>query len=136
VRGRKTEVREEEKRLLIAEARVETERSSRYLIQLCRHVNKAARARPQMQAHVEWSDDRGVISFGWGRCTLRADPGVLALRAEALDEEGLRRLEHRVADRLERFGRGDQLTVIWSRPREAGELPRQPPDPEEEDTRG
>jgi hypothetical protein len=69
--------------MLIAEARVATERSSRYLVQLCRHVNLVARANPQMQAHVEWSDDRGVISFGRGRCTLRADPGVLTLHAEA-----------------------------------------------------
>jgi hypothetical protein len=51
--------------MLIAEANVETGRSSRYLVQLCRHVDKAGRAHPQMQAHVEWSDDRGVISFDW-----------------------------------------------------------------------
>jgi hypothetical protein len=107
--------------MLIAEARVETERSSRYLVRLCRHVNKAAHRHPQMKAHVEWSDDRGVISFGWGRCTLRADPGVLTLRAEAPDEEGLRRVEQRVADRLERFGRRDQLTVTWTPPQGAEE---------------
>ena len=65
--------------MLVAEAKVETERSSRYLVQLCRHVDAVARAQPQMQAHVEWSDDRGVISFDWGRCMLRAVPGVLTL---------------------------------------------------------
>lgn len=113
--------------MLIAEARVETERSSRYLIQLCRHVSHAAQASPQMQAHVECSDDRGVISFGWGRCTLRADPGILTLRAEAADEENLRRIEQRVADRLERFGRRDRLTVTWTPPQGPGEhVPRRP----------
>lgn len=100
--------------MLNAEAPVKTERSSRYLAQLCRHVNKAAQANPQMQAHVEWSDTHGVISLGGGRCTLRADPGVLTLRAEAPDEEGLRRVEDRVADRLERIGRRDHLTVTWA----------------------
>jgi hypothetical protein len=120
---------------LIAEARVATERPSRYLVQLCRHVNKVSERDPQMQAHVDWSDDHGVISFGWGRCTLRADPGVLTLRAEAPDEESLRRLEHRVTDRLEWFGRRDQLTVIWTPPQGAGEqLPRQPPPLTQEDT--
>jgi hypothetical protein len=109
--------------MLIAEARVETERPSRYLVQLCRHVSKAAQAHPQMQARVEWSDDLGMISFGWGRCTLRADPGVLTLRAEAPDEDDLRRVEHRVADRLERFGRRDQLTVTWTPPQDAEEPP-------------
>ena len=67
----------------IAEARVETERSSRYLVQLCRHFNDEAQAHPEEQVHVEWSDDRGVASFGWGRCTPRADPGALTLRVEA-----------------------------------------------------
>ncbi len=69
--------------MLIAEARVETERSGRYPVQLCRHFNDEEQAHPEEQVHVEWSDDRGVASFGWGRCTLRADPGALTLRAEA-----------------------------------------------------
>lgn len=107
--------------MLIAEARVETERSSRYIVQLCQHVNKAGQAHPLMQAHVEWSEDRGLINFGWGRCMLRADPGVLTLRAEAPDEEHLQRIEQRVADRLERFGRRDQLTVTWTPPQGAEE---------------
>ena len=113
--------------MLIAEARVATERSSRYLVQLCQHVNLVAQRNPQLQAHVEWSDDRGVISFGWGRCTLRADPGVLTLRAEAPDQQRLHQLEQRVAGRLEQVGRRDRLTVAWTPPRGAGEqLPRQP----------
>lgn len=116
------------KAVLIAEAHVETGRPSRYLVQLCQHVSHLAQAHPQMQAHVEWSDDRGVISFGWGRCTLRAQPGALTLRAEARDEESLQRIEQRVADNLERFGRRDHLTVNWTPPQGAGEqLPRQSP---------
>jgi hypothetical protein len=107
--------------MLIAEAQVETERSSRYLVQLCQHIDKVGRAHPQMQAHVEWSDDRGVISFDSGRCTLRALPGVLTLRAEAPDQERLHQLEQRVADRLEQVGRRDRLTVTWTPPQSAGE---------------
>jgi hypothetical protein len=103
--------------MLMAEARVETEHSSRYLDQLCRHISKVALARPQMQAHAEWSDDRGVIGFGWGRCTLRADAGVLMLQVEAHDEEDLRQIQQRVADRLELFGRREELTVTWTPPR-------------------
>ncbi|HET6918051.1 MAG TPA: DUF2218 domain-containing protein [Jiangellaceae bacterium] len=102
--------------MLIAEANVETDRSSRYLVQLCQHLDKVGRAHPQMPAHVEWSDDRGVISFHGGRCMLQALPGLLTLRAEASDEDTLRWLEHRVTDRLERIGRRDQLTVAWTSP--------------------
>jgi hypothetical protein len=113
--------------MLIAEARVDTERSSRYLRQLCRHLNLVAKTHPQMQAHVEWSDDRGLISLGSGRCTLRAEPGVLTLRAEAADEETLHQLEQRVADRIEQVGRRDRLMVTWTQLRGQGEQPpRQP----------
>lgn len=112
--------------MLIAEASVATERSSRYLVQLCRHVGLVAQTRPEMQAQVEWSDDRGVISFGSGRCTLRAEPGVLTLRAEAPDEESLHHLEQRIADRLEQAGRRDRLTVAWTPARRAGEQPSRP----------
>jgi hypothetical protein len=108
--------------MLIAEARVETTRSGRYIDQLCQHVSRVAEARPQMQADVEWSDDRGVISFGWGgRCTLRADPRVLSLRAEAPDEEGLRQVLDQVSERLERFGRRDHLRVTWTSPQGVAE---------------
>jgi hypothetical protein len=106
--------------VLIAEASVATERSSRYLVQLCRHVGLVAQTRPEMQARVEWSDDHGVISFGSGRCTLRADPGVLYLRAEAPDQKSLHQLEQRVAERLQQAGRRDRLTVTWTKARRAG----------------
>lgn len=105
--------------MLVAEARVETERPSRYLVQLCRHVNLAAQANPQMQARAEWSNDHGVISFGGGRCVLRAGPGVLTLRAEAGDKTALHQLQQRVADRLEQIGSRDHLVVTWAAPRNA-----------------
>jgi hypothetical protein len=98
--------------MLITEARVETERSSQFLAQLCSHFAHKAQAHPEMHTHVEWSDDRGVASFGWGQCTLRADPGALTLRAEAL-----------VADHLERFGRRGHLTVTWTLAQGAGGQP-------------
>jgi hypothetical protein len=107
--------------MLIAEARVETERSSRYLVQLCQHVSKVAQGHSPMRARVEWSDDRGVIDFGAGRCTLRAEPSGLTLRVEASDAESLRMVEQRIADRLERFGKRDRLTVSWTTPQDAAE---------------
>ena len=112
--------------MLIAEASVATERPSRYLVQLCRHLDLVGRRHPQMRAHVEWSDDYGVISFGLARCTLRAGQGVLTLSAEAPDEESLHQLEQRVADRLQQVGRRDRLTVTWTRPGLTGEKQPRP----------
>jgi hypothetical protein len=71
---------------------------------------------PQLQANVEWSEDRGVITFGFGRCVLHANRDALTLRAEATDTESLLRIEQRVADRLAQIGRRDRLTVTWSAP--------------------
>jgi hypothetical protein len=122
--------------MLIAEATVETERSSRYLVQLCQHVSKVGRAHAQMQAGVEWSEDRGLIDFDWGRCTLSATPGVLTLRAEAPDQDSLQLIEHRVADRLERIGRRDHLTVAWTPPHSAGQDTAQTPAGATEGTSG
>lgn len=126
--------------MLTSEARVETGRSSRYLDQLCRHVSKVAEGHPQMQARVEWSDEQGEITFAWGgRCTLRAEQGVLSLRAEAPDEDSLRQVQDRVTERLERFGRRDQVTVKWASPDGATERqPRSPAthEPTSHDRRG
>jgi hypothetical protein len=124
--------------MLVAEARVATERSSRYLVQLCRHVRLAARAHPQMRAQVEWSDDRGVIEIDRGRCTLRADPAVLVLRVEAPDPQTLHELERRVADRLAQVSRRDRLTLTWTQKDDGGEETRMtdPRSPETGDDSG
>ncbi len=113
--------------MLIAEAHVQTEHPSRYLVQLCRHAQQAhrlshrprghdgdAQAPPEVQ-HVEWSETRGTISFGWGRCTMQATPGTLTLRAEADGEQNLQRILDIVAADIERFGKRDHLTVNWQR---------------------
>jgi hypothetical protein len=47
---------------------------------------------------------------------MQASPDTLTVRAEAADEENLRRVQDLVAARLGRFGRHDHLTVIWQRP--------------------
>jgi len=66
--------------------------------------------------HVECSDTYGIISLNWGKWTMQASPDTLTVRAEAADEENLRRIQDLVAARLGRFGRRDHLTVIWQRP--------------------
>ncbi|MGP4048207.1 DUF2218 domain-containing protein [Streptomyces sp. 2A115] len=112
----------------IAEARVETERASRYLVQLCRHAQQMRRRhfRPRAHAgggthtppevhHVEWSDTHGTVRLSLGQWTLRATPDALVLRADAANEEDLRRMRSLVAARVEKIGRRDDLTVVWQR---------------------
>jgi hypothetical protein len=103
--------------MLVAAAHVRTDHARRYLRQLCRHFEREATAHPEIHLRVDWSDERGVAEFGWGRCVLRAQRGALTVQAEGPDEESLQRVEHLVTDHLDRFSGGDQLTVAWSRPR-------------------
>ena len=110
-----------------AEAQVETERPSRYLVQLCRHANEMGDHlghRPRAHSggpapeirHVEWSDTDGIVRMDWGQWTMHATTDTLTLRAEADDEENLRRIQELVARRLETIGRRDHLKVTWQRP--------------------
>jgi hypothetical protein len=55
----------------------------------------------------------GTVSLDWGQWTMRALPGWLTVRAEAADEENLRRIQDLVTARLQKFGRGEHLTVAW-----------------------
>lgn len=110
--------------MLIAEARIETDRPSRYLVQLCEHANAMAgsqgrthsgRAHHQVRVRAERSDTHGVIHFEpWGRCTLEATATTLVLRIEATAEDGLRRVRDIIGADLARFGRRDDLTVEWA----------------------
>lgn len=97
----------------VAEARVETERGSRWLEELCQAVKRRADANPEIEASAEWSEANGTIEFGWGRCTLHATPGVLALRVEAVDQDGLDQLRELITRHLEKLGSDEQLTVGW-----------------------
>ena len=119
---------QKEKAMLTAEARVQTDRPGRYLDQLSRHAQQVHRMRHRMHSynerdaqpppkveHAEWTETRGSIDFGWGRCTLQANGDLLTLRAEAADEEDLQRVQDIVTRDIERFGSREHLKVSWQR---------------------
>jgi hypothetical protein len=111
-----------------AEARIDTERPSRYLVQFCKHAAAmgAARghgpgahlrgllARRDMRVQAEWSDTHGTVTFDpWGTCTVDVGANVLALRIDATDDESLNRIQDVITRDFARFGRRDRLTVRW-----------------------
>jgi hypothetical protein len=124
--------------MLIAEARVETDRPGRYLTQLCQHLDNKGRhlgtgkgrpmrhrpgghqvdhRRPGLaeQVQVEWSQATGTVTFPGGQCAMRADSGGLMLRAEAADADTLELIENLITSHLGRFSRREPLTVTWQR---------------------
>ncbi|MFF6996095.1 DUF2218 domain-containing protein [Streptomyces sp. NPDC008313] len=110
-----------------AETRLATDRASRYLVQLCRHLRQMPRmsrrppgghggggARPEVR-HVEFTDTHGTVRFADGLWTLDATADALVLRVDADDEEALQRLQDAVTARIEKIGRRDGLQVHWRR---------------------
>ncbi|GIH19028.1 DUF2218 domain-containing protein [Rugosimonospora africana] len=103
------------------EARIPTDRASRYLTQLCDHTARISDL-PHDHRHgegnamaiprrVEYSDTDGVIEFDRGHCILRANGEELVLLAEADDEQHLRLMQDAITARLRGIGRRDQLSL-------------------------
>jgi len=107
-----------------AEADVRTEHAARYLRRLCGHAGKMSTAGHRRPSHahgdappevrrVTCTGTEGTVSLDCGQWTMRALPGLLALRAEAADEDSLRRIRDLLTARLQKFGRREHLTVDW-----------------------
>ena len=114
--------------MVTAEADIRTEHAARYLARLCGHAGKMGavgrRCSHQRPSHVsgdappqvrrvECSGTEGTVSLNWGQWTMRAIPGLLAIRVEAADAESLRRIQDLLTARLQKFGRREHLTVNW-----------------------
>jgi hypothetical protein len=111
-----------------AEADIRTDHAASYLARLCGHAAKMSQAGhrlsrrqrvhdrgggPPEVRHVARAGTEATISLDRGRWTVRALPGRLAVRAEAADEDDLRRIQDLLTARLERFGQREHLTVTW-----------------------
>jgi hypothetical protein len=120
--------------MLIAEARVETDRPGRYLTQTCQHLSNQGRHLggggrhlrlrpggdhggrrpvPAEQVQVDWTETEGKVTFPGGQCIMRASGNALLLRAEAADGAALEFIENLIGSHLARFSRRAPLTVTW-----------------------
>lgn len=118
----------------LLEAQIETERASRYLVQFCKHAAAMGSgghsprmhlhstvARREVQVAAEWSDTSGTVTFTpWGRCALTADAGMLTVRIDTADEDGLAQIRDVVTRDFARFSQRAPLTVTWQRSDEPG----------------
>jgi hypothetical protein len=118
-------------------AQIRTDRANRYLVQFCKHAAAmgsgghtarmhlhAPMARREVQVTAEWSDNGGAVTFTpWGHCTLAADVGMLTMRIDAADDNGLAQIRDIIDRDFERFSRRDPLTVTWQRTDSPGAAP-------------
>lgn len=104
-----------------AQTYIRTDRASRYLAQLCEHLDHLGRNPPrhagaghgpQMQ-RVESTERHGVIEFPFGSCELAAADDGLTIRLTADDADGMQHLQEMFKVRLETIGRRDGLVVDW-----------------------
>jgi DNA-binding PadR family transcriptional regulator len=86
-------------------ARIETERASIYLQQLCKHFAH--------KAPVEFTPEKGQITFASGICRLEAKDGVLTLMADSEDDERMTRLQGVVEKHLIRFAFREPHVIAW-----------------------
>ena len=86
-------------------ARIETDRASIYLQQLCKHF---AHKLP-----VIFTPEQGQIAFSVGVCRLEANDGILTLNAEAEDADRLVQLQNVIDKHLQRFAFRSPLTIEW-----------------------
>jgi len=125
--------------MLTSEASVETSEPARFLAQFCKHAaamnehaptmlqrhalaarahaSGSALARRDVQLSVNCSETSGVVKFvPWGQCTISIEGNMLLLRADANDADGLRQIQDVVSGDLERWGRRENLKVVWCGP--------------------
>ncbi|MDT8893569.1 DUF2218 domain-containing protein [Halomonas sp. I1] len=89
----------------ISRAEIVTESGDKLINRLCKHWSH--------KLEVEQKEGEGRITFDNGSCLLRAEQDKLQVAVEALDEEGLDRLEGVVASHLERMAGKESLDIIW-----------------------
>jgi hypothetical protein len=124
----------------VLETQIETERASRYLVQFCKHATAMGSgghsprmhlhgtvARREVRVAAEWSDTNGTVTFTpWGLCVLAADAGILTVRIDGADEDGLAQIRDVVTRDFARFSQRDPLTVAWQRSDDPGAAPFRP----------
>jgi hypothetical protein len=96
-------------------ARLNTDKAVRYMTQLAKHWSH--------RFEVSYDDISALIPLPLGTCSMLADPDGLAITIEAIDFEGLAKLEDVVADHLLRFAFREPIDhLAWTRAWEAGRI--------------
>ena len=91
----------------LSRAEVATPNGVSLLRKLCRHWSH--------EHTVEFDDTHGKITLPRGYVTLMPGPAALSVYLETKDGEDQDRMELVVAEHLQRFGFGEQLTFHWLR---------------------
>lgn len=90
----------------VSYARVVTDKPARYAKQLASHLGRKVPI-------VEDGAGGWSIVLGEARGAVAVGEGVIELRAQSPDAEGLAQVQHVLGSHLERFGTRAELSVVW-----------------------
>lgn len=93
--------------MLESTVQITTADPSRLIRRLCKHWSH--------KFDVTYDDQQGSIPLGSGHCQLTAGDGSLTAGVRAEDEAQLEKLEHVVADHLQRMAAEETFTFDWKR---------------------
>jgi hypothetical protein len=97
---------EKRETMYAAEARVSSDKASRYLVQLCKHFAHKIPA--------EYDETRGRVDFQPGLCLLTATENELVVTCEAGTVPELNRVKGIVEDHIVRFGWRETVAIEWT----------------------
>lgn len=89
----------------MSRAEIATDSGAKLMNRLCKHWAH--------KLEVEQSEEECRVAFEEGSCIMRAEPDKLIVAVEALDEEGLDRLEGVIDSHLERMAGEETLNIVW-----------------------
>lgn len=110
-----------------AQTSIPTDHAATYLARLCGHAGKmstaAGRFRHRPRAHagggppevqqVQQAGDEATVTLDCGQWTMTAAPGQLRIRAQAPEQDSLRRIQDLLTARIRKLGHREQLTITW-----------------------
>lgn len=97
---------------MTSEARLHTPQANALLARIGGQFRDRAAAHPELGIQVDWSEKRGSVEFGWGRCMLEAGPDALKVSVEADQPDDLEALQELITRHLERHTPEDQ-PIAW-----------------------
>ena len=87
------------------EARVQTEKASKYLVQMCKHFAH--------KVPVEFDEHSGTVDFKPGRCIMRAENDLLVMSCEAAAEQEMARIKFILDKHLLRYAWREEIEIRW-----------------------
>ena len=87
------------------EARVQTAKASKYLMQMCKHFAH--------KVPVEFDEREGKVDFEPGHCVMTVEKDLLVMSCEADGENEMARMKYILDDHLKRYAWREEIEINW-----------------------